>query len=254
MDMLATTPAMILLMVEILLQLSTHLRKHKSNLTFEDVIVTYLMSEDKDILMKMSCRYWGRPIGWPLSLLFLMAIQNLAKCIVNIQASKQWRRLDYLPHVSANVVKPKFFGITASEKRSQQIRAGMDFLFQLMRPWLSAGHPGAKPAQPELRSSAKPLRNAPEPNHSDSDGKSSETNKPGGRGDTTNDGSTSKLRAFSLSQRIARYSESLSSSEQELDNTSQDIDTADLDDPIDQSHQPGKPNQDSTDGPGGARR
>ncbi|EGG06273.1 uncharacterized protein MELLADRAFT_87398 [Melampsora larici-populina 98AG31] len=70
-----------------------------------------------------------------------MFILSEAKRIVNQEASRRWRGHHYPPHVPAHAVKAKFVNMKASEKRHQQIRTRMDFLFQLIRHRLSVGRP-----------------------------------------------------------------------------------------------------------------
>ncbi|KAH9823337.1 hypothetical protein DFH28DRAFT_868235, partial [Melampsora americana] len=73
-----------------------------------------------------------------------------AKHIVDTEASRWWRHHHYPPHVAATAAKPNCFGIKESDECAQKIRAGMDFLFQLIHHCLSTAqlqtyHDSAEP-------------------------------------------------------------------------------------------------------------
>lgn len=63
---------------------------------------------------------------------------------MDAEASRQLRERCFPDQVSANIVKTNFFGVHQTQKRSDQIRDGLSFLWQLIRHCLSANRPGTE--------------------------------------------------------------------------------------------------------------
>ncbi|KAH9807958.1 hypothetical protein DFH28DRAFT_911975 [Melampsora americana] len=139
----------------------------------KEILQTYLTAEDEGGVIKLSRRYWGGRKGQQSTLTVLASIKKLvckkpngrkfwrmfilqeAKDIVDMEASRRWRSHYYPPHVSAKAVKASLFTLKTSDQRSQQMRDGMSFLYQLIRHRLSFGRPQTRPDFADLTDEPK---------------------------------------------------------------------------------------------------
>ncbi|EGF97362.1 uncharacterized protein MELLADRAFT_70048 [Melampsora larici-populina 98AG31] len=109
--------------IEITVNIVNQLKK--SNLNFKDFLYAYLVAEDSDGTLKASRRFWGRRKGWASTLSVLEAMRK--HICNNMKGRLLWK------------------SFILSEKRADQLRSAMGFLWSLIRHRLSSNRPGTEP-------------------------------------------------------------------------------------------------------------